>query len=449
MLQRAAALRVSPAVFWVAAITVVALGLRLFWVFYTHAIPLGGDPHWYYTVAINVAKGYGFVAPRNALNEVVGPGKPTAYWPPGYSFALAAVFKPFGASFLHAKLLNATFATATVPFVYGLGAAIFDRRAGLISSLLLAVFPNAIAWVSVLFPEPLFTFLFVAALWLLTLQPARRTWLPVAAFGLLMGGAVLTRGQGIVLLPIAVTYWWARSGPVRTLRYSGIAVAFFAAALAPWTVRNAIQMHAFIPISTNSASVLRIGHAPDSTGYTLWTRDDVGGVPMDQSLYRPDWEVRSYRTYPRRAIDYALGHPQRELQLSGLKLYHTYRSDVGVISWLTTIDATPFHPAGLKDALWYVFTYSYYTIFFATVLSVPFWLRRRPERMLLASVFVFWSLFHIVFVGDVRYHVPLFPFFAIATVGGASMALEQARGAFARLRTGRYTEPATLDAPIV
>ncbi len=450
-LGRAQAIRISSTVLWVAAITTVALALRLFWVFYTDAVPAGGDPNWYLVVGINLAKGFGYVAPRDRnLYQIVGPGQPTAFWPPGYPFAFAALFKLFGVSVTHAKVLNAALGAATVPFVFGLGSSIFGRRAGLTSALVFAVLPSAIVWTPVLFPEPLFTLLFVAALWLLVAPaPASLPWRNVVAFGLVTGMATLTRGEGAVLVPVAITYWLARGGLRPAARQAAVALAVMIATIAPWTIRNAVELHAFVPVSTNGGSVLRSGHSPEATGYTLWTTDEVNGVSMEQSLFRPDWEVESYRVYTRRAIGYAFTHPVREVQLSGLKLYHTYRSDAGMMPWLTTLGSTPLHPAGLRDALWYLLTYSYYVLFFATVASVPFWLRREPGRLLLSAVFVFWSLFHIVFTGDVRYHIPLLPLFAIALVGGAQSAVDVARGAFARLKAGRYTTSATLDAPIV
>ena len=99
---RTASLRMSTVALWVGAITLLALVLRLVWVFYTDALPLGGDPHWYYVVAQNVANGYGFVGtPHPVFGEVPGPGKPTAFWPPGYSLrwrasspSLARVSRP-------------------------------------------------------------------------------------------------------------------------------------------------------------------------------------------------------------------------------------------------------------------------------------------------------------------------------------------------------------------
>jgi 4-amino-4-deoxy-L-arabinose transferase-like glycosyltransferase len=446
--RRIGTLRVSATAIWLAGLTLLALALRLFWVFYTDTIPLGGDPHWYYIVGVNLAKGYGYVASRGELNEIVGPGQPTAYWPPGYPFAIAAAFKLFGASVTHAQSLNALLGACTVPFIYALGAAIFDRRAGLAAASLYAVFPNAIVWLPVLFPEPLFVLLFVAAAWLLVVPPpAQRTWLPVVGFGLLVGMAALTRGEGLVLLPIATIYWLARLGARTALPYTAIALVAATATIAPWTVRNAVRMHTFIPISTNSASVLRMGHAPDSTGFTQWTHDEVGGVPMADSHFRPDWEVAGYHAYTRLAIKYALTHPTREIGLSKLKIYNVYRSDAGMMSWLTTLGVTPLQPAGLEDELWYVLTYSYYVLLFAAIASVPIWLRLDARRLLLAAVFLCWTLFHVIFVGDVRYHIPMFPFFAIAVAGGASLAIDHARAALARLRPRSPGEHVRSGAP--
>ncbi len=419
-------LRLPSTAIWLIGLTLLASTLRLFWIFYTDTVPLGGDPAWYYLVATNLAKGLGFVSPPNQFHGITLTGEPTAFWPPGYPFALAAVFKLFGISITNAKALNAVLGAAAVPFVYALGAAIFDQRSGLAAACLYALFPNAIAWTPVLFPEPLFVFLFIAALWLLIVPlAAPRTWLAIAGFGLLVGLATLTRGEGLILLAVAMVYWLGRSGGRTALRHGAIALVAAAAVIAPWAVRNAVQMHAFIPVSTNSASVLRIGHAPDSTGYTMWTQDTVNGVPMDQSPWRPDWEVAAYKAYPRRAIAYAVTHPKRELELIGLKIYNVYRSDAGMLPWLTTLGTTPLKPAGLEDALWYLLTYSYYVLLFAAIASVPFWLRRDAGRLLLATVFLFWTLFHVIFVGDVRYHVPLFPFFVIAVGGGVSLAIER------------------------
>ncbi|MGB2693736.1 MAG: glycosyltransferase family 39 protein [Dehalococcoidia bacterium] len=427
-------LRISPVALWLGGITLIGLAMRLFWVLYVDTIPLGGDPHWYYIVAANVAKGYGYVSNSGSafLSEQVGSGKPTAFWPPAYSFILGACYKMFGinapsnGAITFAKVLNAVLSAATIPFVYALGGRIFDKRVGLLAAGLFAVFPNPIAWTPVLFPEPLFVLLFVAALWVLVAFPlgSRRDWLPLVVFGALVAVATLTRGQGGVLVPVAVIYWLGRDGWRATLRPTAISLVAAVALIAPWTVRNYVEMDAFIPISTNSGAALRVGHNAESTGTTRWTDDDVGGFRMEESAFRPDWEVRGYREYTRLAIDYAFTHPANEVRLTGLKLYHLYSSDAVVIPWLTTLDSTPFEPASAENVVRWVLDVSYYLMLFAALAYVPLWLRRSPERVLLVSVFVIWTLFHIVFLAEPRYHVPLYPIFAISVAAGFFEALK-------------------------
>lgn len=431
-LWRTYTLRVSTVALLVGTLTLLALTLRLVWIFYTSTLPLGGDPHWYYVVASNLAHGDGFVArPHPIFGEVPGAGSPTAFWPPGYPFALAALFKVTGLGFTAPQIMNAVLGALTVPFVFALGRSIFDQRAGLLAAGIFAVYPNVIAGMPLLFPEPLFTLIFIGALYVLTIRPAERSWLVYAGFGVLAGLACLTRGQGLVLLPIAICYWLARDGWRPALRSACLAFVAAVLLIAPWTLRNAVQLHAFIPISTNSGAALRVGHGPESIGTTKWTSDEVDGLDMQHAMNNPATEVHAYRVYTRLAIDYALTHPSREVELTKLKLWNLYRSDAEIIPWITTLGATPLKPAGLDNALWRVFDIAYYTLFLAAVVSIPLWLRRRPERVLLASVFVFWTLFHIAFLAEPRYHVPLYPAFAIAVAGGLWTAID---GVMRRLR---------------
>lgn len=449
---RVEGLRVSLWAVAVGGLMLIALALRLFWVFYTDTIPLGGDPHWYYVVGINLAKGVGFVADRNEVWEIPGPAEPTAFWPPGYPFALGALFKVFGVSVTAPQVLNAVLGMLTIPLVFALGARCFNRGVGLAAAALFALFPNVIVSTPLLFPEPLFTLIFVGALLLLVSFPATGRWPPLVCFGFLVGLATLTRGQGLVLVPVAVVYWLMTAGWLTTARTTALALLTATAVITPWTARNAVEMHAFIPVSTNSAAALRVGHNEDSTGSTQWTDDKIDGFYMWQSLYRPDWEVKGYREYTRLAVDYAFTHPGDEVVLSGKKVYHLYRSDVDVIPWLETLGATPLKPEGLDGVLWRLLDTGYYTIVFAAVASVPLWLRRDPKQWLLVSLVLFWTLFHVAFLAEPRYHQPLYPIFFMSLAAGVWVAGASLVRAFERLRAHRAesattTTMAVEDAP--
>jgi hypothetical protein len=229
---------------------------------------------------------------------------------------------------------------------------------------------------------------------------------------------MLARGPGAALVPVALVYWAANAGWRRGLWSTGLALVGVAAVLTPWTVRNAVEMHAFIPVSTNSGVALRSGHAPEATGTVIWTDDVIDGFRTWESLYQPDWEVKGYREYTRRAVVYAVTHPFRELQLSGLKIYHTYRSDSVVMPYLTVFVTEPLRPAGLDDVLVRVFDYPYYVLLFGAAASVPLWLRRDANGHLLLSVFAFWTVFHVIYLGEPRYHLPVIPIFCLAFAAG-------------------------------
>ena len=397
--------------------------------------PHFSDQGWYFDVAENLAEGEGFVAHHhNTITEPPDVPQVTAYRPPAYPFALAALWKIVGVGETSARLFNAVLGALTILFVYALGREVFDRRAGLLSAGLYAVLPSAIVWLPLTLSEPLFTLVFVAALWLLfdsSSQTSAHRPAVALLFGLLAGLATLTRGQGLVLLPLALLLWLARDGPRGGLKQIGLALLTATLVITPWTIRNWVAMDSPIFVASNSGVNLRIGHASDANGTFRWMNDPIDGVQALQAADRPDWEVRAYQVYPRRALSYALTHPGRELVLAAKKIYYTYQSESWMVHALTWA-AEPLRPRTLERSLRPLIDVSWYVVLFAAVASTPVWLGRKPQRYLPAAVVVLWSLFHIVFFGLARFHLPLLPLFVVCAVGGTRTYLAAARTRFRR-----------------
>src|SRR5262249_30996069 len=87
--------------------------------------------------------------------------------------------------------------------------------------------------------------------------------------GLLLGALALTRPEYLAIsIPIAVVVF-ARGGRAswrRCLTQAAILLAGLILVVAPWTARNAVAMHRFVPVSTGGGQVLFAGSYLPSGG---------------------------------------------------------------------------------------------------------------------------------------------------------------------------------------
>jgi 4-amino-4-deoxy-L-arabinose transferase-like glycosyltransferase len=424
----AALLKRVPTHVWLGAIVAVGLALRLAWVLHVQPAPFG-DSQWYANVASNVLHGHGFVANHN--NPVLEPPdvpQPTAFYPPLYPLTLAALWKAFGTSVMLAQVFNAVVGALTIPLVFVLGSNIFGRRVGLAAAATFAVLPNSIAWLPFLLSETLFTFIFMAALCVLvSFCGVEKRTRAVLAFGVLAGLAMLTRGEGIVLLPAASLFWLARDGWRAALQHCIVAAIAVAIVMTPWTARNWIELGSPIPVSSSSGMNLRIGHSPQSNGTWLLLNDPVEGIDGWRSLDRPETEVRGDKVYTKRALSWAVTHPRQELYLARQKVRYLYQSEDDMALGFVPYGGSGVTPAAVEHALRPLIASCWYVSLAAAILLAPAWLSASPKRLLLMGVLVFWTAFHVAFFGLPRFHLPLLPLIIIAASGGVASVLADLR----------------------
>lgn len=232
---------------WAAAalIVVAAVGSRGFYVAATPDYRTVHDARDYDRHAASVARGDGF-------SEQIT-GKPTAFRPPGYVYLLGATYRVFGVEdapraerWKIGRALGVVIGVATVVLVGLLGGQLFNRRVGLIAMAIAAVYVPWITLGGALMSEPLFVALMLGALVLASKRLA-------AAAGVVAGLAVLTRANGLILLaPLALMVW----APRRSLGPPAVLVGAALLVVAPWTIRNAIELRAFVPVTTQLGTAL-------------------------------------------------------------------------------------------------------------------------------------------------------------------------------------------------
>jgi 4-amino-4-deoxy-L-arabinose transferase-like glycosyltransferase len=263
----------------VAAVALVAgaLGLRLAYVDATPGYTLRHDARDYDIHARSIAEGQGF-------SKTLAHGRPTAFRPPGYPYFLGGVYKVFGVERaqnprrLHvARVAQAFVGTGVVALVGVLAAQLWGWGVGLLALALSAVYVPLITVGGAVMSEPLFDLFMLAAL---VAAVAHRRSAHRYRWALLAGGlgglAILTRANALILLlPLVWAVWdvrpWRAGAGGRRAATGGrsrlriwraavgppvVLVVVALLTVTPWTIRNAVELHAFVPVSTQLGSAL-------------------------------------------------------------------------------------------------------------------------------------------------------------------------------------------------
>ena len=409
----------------------LALAARLAFVAATPGYVPIHDDHDYDRLACSIVQGSGYAAvgpatPPSGCGRAVAHPRPTAFRAPLWPATLAGVYgvaEPLTSDrWLAGRVANAVLGTLAVALMGFVAGRLWGRRVGLIALALGATCVPLIVVGGSLLTETLFTVLAlgaVAATVVAVGSTHRVRWALVA--GVLVGAAVLTRTNGFVVLPALALGLWGPSPrrSWRALAPVGALVAATVVAIAPWTLRNASRMHAFVPVSTEAGSALigtynaTVQHAPNHPRTWHWPRL----VPELQPLLaRPLDEPARQRQLADAALDYVGDHPTAPLATTAHNVGRFF--GLGGPNWwrysARTIDV-PEMGADLAMA-WLAVMAPFMLVGIAAA-----WRRRGPPWLWLVPVLLLLSAAAVV--GEIRFRAPVDPFLVLLAALGADAAL--------------------------
>jgi 4-amino-4-deoxy-L-arabinose transferase-like glycosyltransferase len=252
-----------------AVVLLLGLGLRLDSAYEGRAPVF--DAAAYATIAANLDRDHGFTLGKAAT-------QPASNYSPGLPLFVAGVYELTGG--VHertARLVLALIGALSILFTYLIGRRLSGPAAGLIGAAAIAVYPALLEYQGMLMGEPLAAALLsgavLAALWAAAGEAQARgsslglgRWLlPAALFGALalvrpeyLGVALLV---SLVVLAREVRVDWRRSAAAAAILLIGVAIV-----VVPWTLRNAIALDRFVPVSTGGGQVLFAGTYLPSNG---------------------------------------------------------------------------------------------------------------------------------------------------------------------------------------
>jgi len=238
-------------------------------------------------------------------------GYPTTINGPLFPFILSFFFAAGFHSFL-AQLLFVLIGSATAILTYLLAERIQPRIA-LAAGLCMALAPMSVRYSVVLLTETLFTFLVTAALVLWS----RRKW---KFAGLAWGLSMLTRPTSVFFVLLLFLFGFKQR---RYLIMAGIAFL----TVLPWTMRNAVQFHSFIPVASQGGGVLLLGTVNLNFREPIWTQIDHTVLFLPEEVEGKPESVQDQILFWK-AIDFIRTHPLEWLKARA-KQYPLFFADTG------------------------------------------------------------------------------------------------------------------------
>jgi hypothetical protein len=390
----------------------LALVVRLLYLDATPGYQLRHDARDYELHAQSIAVGQGY-------SRHVAYGRPTAFRPPGYPYMLAGVYRVAGverapaARRVHvARVAQAIVGAGVVALTGLLAAQLWGATAGVVATALAAIYVPLIVVGGAVMSETLFALVMLAAV-IAAIEHRRsgHRYRFAVLSGVLAGLAILTRANAVILLgPLAFAVWDAT--PRRTRRALGPPAALVAAALltvAPWTIRNAVELHAFVPVSTQLGSSLAGTYnetaRTDPVNPGAWR--SIKHVPQYAGLWR---QVRTTpepvleRRLRAAALRYAADHP---LYVGEVGLRNTVRmlDLAGRRRWRATAETISIDHRWADRAVWSFWAFAAVALVGALTPAA----RRAPAFVWAVPVVLFLSVVFLA-VETPRYRTALDPF---------------------------------------
>jgi hypothetical protein len=312
---------------------------------------------------------------------------------------------------LHAQ---AFLGCASVGWVYLIGRSLEQRGAApgtaWLATLLSAVEPYGFLLVGLALSETLFTFLFLATIYLAMHPWSARPLLHAMLVGTLGAWSVYVRPSVLaVALAGSLLFGWRAWREHRLLPCMAVGLALVLW-LAPWWVRNLQVLGTLVLTTTNVGESLYDGWNPQADGSSrFWFKHEPAIATMN--------EVEQDRYFRSQAITWARENGRRVIELAGIKFVRFWspwpnearlRSPAVVLG--TTLITVGTYLLAIGGA-WY---------------GLRSGGGLRPWVVGSMVPIVVFCLLHLIFVSSVRYRVPIMP--VLAVWGGMGCSAFLARG---------------------
>jgi hypothetical protein len=261
-------------------------------------------------IAKSIATGNGFSSPLSV------PTGPTVWLTPIYPYLLAGVFKLFGVysytSYLITIVINDLFsALACIP-IYFIGKKLGGPNLAAGAAWMWAIFPNAILisfeWVWDTSLSALMAALLLWATMAIVDSRRVRDWI---GYGLVWGAALMTNASFVSVLPFIFCWlaWRLLKSRAQWVQLPAVAALVMVMCCVPWTIRNYVDFHKFIPLRSNFGLELWLGNndqVPDTWAGQLHPND----YEPERAKFVQMGEIAYMKEKQHEAVEFMVSHPR-------------------------------------------------------------------------------------------------------------------------------------------
>jgi 4-amino-4-deoxy-L-arabinose transferase-like glycosyltransferase len=186
----------------------------------------------------------------------------TVYRAPLWPWLIAGISLLVGRGNFYDRLFLSCTGAGTCVFIYLFARDLFQKRIGLIAGLIACIYPALYMYDGWMYTESLYTFLLIAICYCIyciqcNKGQRKRLW---SACGGLLALLTLTRPNGIIVIALVLAWTllmtWSKLLHMRALRNVALTILIACALIAPWTIRNYLVSHSFVPVATGDGTVL-------------------------------------------------------------------------------------------------------------------------------------------------------------------------------------------------
>ena len=437
----------------VAVVLIAALAIRIAYVETTqyHAINDAGTYNRLGSLIAQTGDYSTGSAPRSGAGGSRGP---TAYFPPAYPYFIALVdlidgHQAGGKTAIEpVRFAQTLTGTVTVGLIGLIALEAFGPEVGLVALVLAAIYGVLVELTGTLVSENLMVMFELGAVW--TALRARRAAHPygwIAATGVLTGLATLTHQNAILLLiPLAFAAHAVarprlnRTHPrLRALTAPTILILTALLTISPWTIRNAVELHRFVPVSDEAGITLVGTYNPVSAANRLvpykWRL--YSHLPEDQQLMHTAADYSEPALGDKlqaQALSYIGAHPLSPLDVGWHNTLRMFELE-GTYAWQASAKAMGLHESNARvgiDEFWVVCVLAAIGLATRLFRRAPRWLWGIPLLLALSVV--------LINMETPRFREPVDPFLLLLASCAIATGLEKLAPRFAR--TGRSASPA-------